>query len=173
MFRTLGEKIKFLRKGNKLTQKELANKVGYTSKSTISKIEKNIIKLDFFTLMEFCEALNTTIDFLLFDIKPSIIRQYKMFEDSYLNFKNNETTLLYKGEKMNLINIYGFYKKQSEETNYCLEYCVYEINLENSEKFILCDSNGKVFETFETELQLLKYLLENKYRQLSYSIDTW
>ena len=75
---------------------------------------------------------------------------------------------------MNLINIYGFYKQQPEEKySFGLEYCAYEVNLENFEKFILCDPNGNVAKDFKSETELLKYLLNNNYKQLKYSIETW
>lgn len=61
----IGERIKFLRKKNNMTQKDLADKLHYTSNTTITKIEKNIIDISQRQILAFAKALNTTPAYLL------------------------------------------------------------------------------------------------------------
>ncbi|EUJ33643.1 DNA-binding protein [Listeria floridensis FSL S10-1187] len=62
-----GEKLISLRKKNRLTQKELAKKIGVTP-STISKYENSTHRPPIFMLAKLAETLGTTTDFLLDDV---------------------------------------------------------------------------------------------------------
>lgn len=62
----LGDKVKLLRKGMKLTQQKLAETIG-VSQSTIGMIEGNKQGASNDTLIKLATALNTTVDFLLSD----------------------------------------------------------------------------------------------------------
>lgn len=62
----LGDKVKLLRKQNKITQQELA-KALKLSRSTIAMIESNKQGASNDTLLKLSKALNTTIDYLLSD----------------------------------------------------------------------------------------------------------
>lgn len=57
---TMGNKIKNLRIKKGFTQEELAKKMGYTSRSTINKIEKGLVDLPQSKLVELAKILNTT-----------------------------------------------------------------------------------------------------------------
>ncbi len=59
----LGEKIRQKRKELGLTQEELANMVGYTSKSTITKIENNKIDVSMDKIELIANALNVSPQF--------------------------------------------------------------------------------------------------------------
>lgn len=61
----IGDKIKYLRKKNNMTQRELADKLNYTSNTTIAKIEKNVIDISQRQILAFAKALNTTPAYLL------------------------------------------------------------------------------------------------------------
>lgn len=61
----LGEKIKRIRKEKKLTQQQLANIVGYNSKSTISEIEKGTNDIPTEKLHLIAKALNVNISDLI------------------------------------------------------------------------------------------------------------
>lgn len=56
----IGTKIKKLRESLKLTQEELAKKVGYTSKSSVNKVEKGEVDLSQSKIELFAKALGTT-----------------------------------------------------------------------------------------------------------------
>lgn len=57
---TLGERIRELRKQAGLTQEELAKEVGYSNKTSISKIESDILDVNQSTIIALARALNTT-----------------------------------------------------------------------------------------------------------------
>lgn len=61
MLKQLGENIKKLRIEKKITQDELARLVGYTSRSTINKIEKGKIDIPQSKILEFAK---------IFDVSP-------------------------------------------------------------------------------------------------------
>ena len=62
---TLGERIKKRRKELKLTQEELAKKLGYKSLTTINKIESNINDITTEKVKDFAKALETSIPYLM------------------------------------------------------------------------------------------------------------
>ena len=61
----IGERIKKMRKSKKLTQKMIADKVG-TSLSVISRWETGERYMNSFNLINICEALEVSADYLLF-----------------------------------------------------------------------------------------------------------
>jgi transcriptional regulator with XRE-family HTH domain len=62
---TVGDNILYMRKRLGWTQEELANKMGYKSKSTINKIELGINDIPQSKIVKFAEVLNTTPAFLM------------------------------------------------------------------------------------------------------------
>lgn len=65
-YKTLGERIRKLRLDNKLTQEDLAEIIG-KSDNFISKIESNNSSISLNTLVSLTKALNTSMDYLLFE----------------------------------------------------------------------------------------------------------
>lgn len=62
----IGDKIKEFRLEKGWTQKELAQKMGYSDKTAISKIEKNINDVNQSTIKKFAEAFGCDVtDFFL------------------------------------------------------------------------------------------------------------
>ena len=61
----VGENVRRLRIARGLTQEELANRVGYTSKSTINKIEQGVNELTQNKIEKFAEALSTSPSVLM------------------------------------------------------------------------------------------------------------
>ena len=61
----IGERIKRLRVSQKLTQDELAIKSGYTSRSSINKIEKGLVDLPRSKIVDIANALGTTPSYLM------------------------------------------------------------------------------------------------------------
>lgn len=59
-----GDRVRDLRIGKGITQDELAKMVGYSSRSTINKIEKNERNVDQSMIVKFAKALDTTPTFL-------------------------------------------------------------------------------------------------------------
>ena len=61
----IGERIKIRREELGLSQDELAEKMGYKSRSTIAKIEKGVNDVSQRTTVKFAEALNTSVAYLM------------------------------------------------------------------------------------------------------------
>jgi transcriptional regulator with XRE-family HTH domain len=62
---SVGLRIRELRYNNNMTQEELALKVGYTSRSSINKIEKGMVDLPQSKIAEIADALDTTPGYLM------------------------------------------------------------------------------------------------------------
>ena len=61
----VGFRISMLRKAKGITQDTLAQKVGYTSRSTINKIEKGLVDIPQSKIIDIAEALDTTPAYLM------------------------------------------------------------------------------------------------------------
>ena len=62
---SIGERIRSRRMALKMSQDELAKKLGYSSRSAINKIEKGINDVSQSKLFDFAKALRTTPTYLL------------------------------------------------------------------------------------------------------------
>lgn len=62
---TLGERIKKLRLETGLTQEELAKEIGYSTKTSISKIENDVLDINQSTIVALARALKTTPSVLM------------------------------------------------------------------------------------------------------------
>ena len=63
-FKRIGEKLRTIRLSKNLTQEYIANAVDINT-SHISNIENNRVKVSLSTLVQICNALDTTIDYVL------------------------------------------------------------------------------------------------------------
>lgn len=61
----IGERIRLRREELDMTQDELANALGYTSRSTIAKIENGANKLKQSMILKIAEALSTTPAYIM------------------------------------------------------------------------------------------------------------
>ena len=77
----IGEKIKEIRIKNGLSQEQLAKELGYTSKSTITKLETGVNNISVDKLELFAQKFNVIIDELFDDFAKNegfiIIDKYK------------------------------------------------------------------------------------------------
>ena len=91
----VGLRIRELRYKNKMTQEELALKVGYTSRSSINKIEKGLVDLPQSKIAEIAEALGTTPTYLMGweDLTPMDDFVYQPIEPEH-NLTPSEQALL-------------------------------------------------------------------------------
>ncbi len=62
---TLGERIRDLRQKAGLTQEELAKDIGYSTKTSISKIENDVLDINQSTIVALARALKTTPSVLM------------------------------------------------------------------------------------------------------------
>lgn len=83
---TLGERVKMLRQKVGLTQEELAKEIGYSTKTSISKIENDILDINQSTTIALARALKTT---------PSVIMGWEEVEENVTiqNTPQEETLL--------------------------------------------------------------------------------
>lgn len=63
---SIGLRIRTLRQAKRLTQEELAQRAGYTSRSSINKIEKGIVDLPRSKIIELANALGVSPSYILF-----------------------------------------------------------------------------------------------------------
>jgi transcriptional regulator with XRE-family HTH domain len=61
----IGDRIRIRREELGLTQQQLADRLGYKSKTTINKIESGINGISQKRIVAFAHALNTTIEYLM------------------------------------------------------------------------------------------------------------
>lgn len=89
-FERIGEKLRTIRLSKNLTQEYIAN-VADVNTSHISNIENNRVKVSLSTLVQICNALDTTVDYVLseeYTDSTSAIEQEILHE---LHACNNET----------------------------------------------------------------------------------
>lgn len=81
----LGKKIKRIRKSLSMTQRQLADKIGYSQTSTITKIENGSINISNVKVQEIAIALGVNISDLLEDNKPKVNNDPYFIDTSFLN----------------------------------------------------------------------------------------
>ena len=87
-FKQIGEKIKKIRLSKNLTQEYIANMADVNT-SHISNIENNRVKVSLSTLVQICNALNVTVDYILSEeykepstaIEQEILDELKLCSD--------------------------------------------------------------------------------------------
>ena len=90
--RPIGEIIKERRLKLGLTQEQLAQKLGYKSKSTINKIELGINDISQRKIVRFADALDTTASYLMgWTSNPSKTAVYEHFTDNSYELIRDET----------------------------------------------------------------------------------
>ncbi len=62
---TIGERVSVRRKELGMTQEELAQKLGYSGRSSITKIEKGVQQLTQSKIKQIANALDTTTDYIM------------------------------------------------------------------------------------------------------------
>lgn len=101
----IGDMIKQRREELGWTQQELADKMGYTSKSTITRIEKGYNDVSQSNIIKFAEVLDVSISYLMqWDTVPDSDKTYERLSlyarefaerFSHLNSANRENVLRY------------------------------------------------------------------------------
>ncbi len=99
---SFGERLKFLRQDNKLTQTELANKIN-TTQGTIGKWENGKLEPNIEKLIELSMELGTDMDYLL---GKDTITSYKLSFDDFEEFTNRKAkkTKLFEERRDMLLN---------------------------------------------------------------------
>lgn len=90
----IGERVKIRREELGMTQEELANKIGYKHKSSISYIEKGKNDIPISDVYKFADALCTTVQYLMeldkFESRRNVCEfcRYKKLIDAYNSADN-------------------------------------------------------------------------------------
>ncbi|WP_250277407.1 helix-turn-helix domain-containing protein [[Clostridium] colinum] len=100
----IGERIKTLREEKGITQDELATKLGYTSRSSIAKIESGKTDISQSKVKEIAEILNTTTSYLI-DGTENILTQKDEKDiakkmDSLIEQIDTQDALMFDGEPL-------------------------------------------------------------------------
>ena len=98
------ERIKTLREEKGITQDELATKLGYTSRSSIAKIESGKTDISQSKVKEIAEILNTTTSYLM-DGNENILNQKDEKDiakkmDSLIEQIDTQDALMFDGEPL-------------------------------------------------------------------------
>lgn len=111
----LGSKIKSLRENMGLTQEELGKKVGYTSRSSINKVENGDVDLPRSKIIAFAHALNTTPAYLMgWDEPPEEPEILEKFPDDIVILARGAKTLT--KDQIDLVkNLIDNMNKQNED----------------------------------------------------------
>lgn len=91
---TTGDRIREMREARGMTQGELALACGYTSRSTINKIEKGAYETRLSTIQKIAKALNCDPDYLVFGERDDMINEIKQLFDQ-LTPEQQEATLAF------------------------------------------------------------------------------
>lgn len=122
----LGDRIKEIRRDQGLSQEDLAKELGYTSRSTIAKIEKGVNEISFDKLQLLMEKYDVEINELFDDFA------YKAGEKVISN--NNYKTTAYVKSIISDYNIDNLSLKEINESNF-YDVCNLEVK-ENQQDFV-------------------------------------
>ncbi|WP_288866852.1 helix-turn-helix transcriptional regulator [uncultured Sneathia sp.] len=86
----LGDKIRKYRKSIGMTQSELAEKVGYTNRSTLTHIEKGLIDIPTEKLHLIAQALGVSVSDLLEDNKKKAYNEPYHVDTSFLSSEEQQ-----------------------------------------------------------------------------------
>ncbi|MFV0553052.1 MAG: helix-turn-helix domain-containing protein [Anaerorhabdus sp.] len=108
---SIGEKIKERRLQLNMSQDELANKLGYSSRSSINKIELGINDITQSKVKDFADALQTT---------PAFLMEWEEEKEDDISFDDfrfalyGEVKDLTEGQKEDLLNFARFLKSNNK-----------------------------------------------------------
>lgn len=80
----IGDRVRSRRTELGMSQEELAKKVGYTSRSTVNKIEKGTRNPKAEDVKKIASALNVDFDYLLGDIMIETVKKREIADESHL-----------------------------------------------------------------------------------------
>jgi transcriptional regulator with XRE-family HTH domain len=89
----IGENIRRIREERGMTQEELAIRVGYTSKSTINKIEQGVNEVRQNKIVEFAKALGTSPAVLMGWVNEEVDKKNDAIADIVLKLRKDDELL--------------------------------------------------------------------------------
>lgn len=112
MLRNVGQRIRFERKMQNLSQQELAEKVGYADKGLISRIESGSLNLSMDKLIKIADALHVDVTDLLMDPEPmekKVEKDVMLYDVSDISTEGQERIKEY----INMIRSAELWQKQN------------------------------------------------------------
>ena len=112
MLRKVGQRIRFERKMQNLSQQELAEKVGYADKGLISRIESGSLNLSMDKLIKIADALHVDVTDLLMDPEPmekKVEKEVMLYDVSDISTEGQERIKEY----INMIRSAELWQKQN------------------------------------------------------------
>ena len=112
MLRKVGQRIRFERKMQNLSQQELAEKVGYADKGLISRIESGSLNLSMDKLIKIADALHVDVTDLLIDPEPmekKVEKDVMLYDVSDISTEGQERIKEY----INMIRSAELWQKQN------------------------------------------------------------
>ena len=89
----IGENIRRIREANGLTQEELAQRMGYKSKSTINKIELGINDIPQSKIVKFANCLNTSPSVLMGWVSEETNKKNDVLADIVMQLRKDDELL--------------------------------------------------------------------------------
>lgn len=89
----IGENVRRLRIARGLTQEELAKRVGYTSKTTINKIEQCVNDIPQSKILKFADALSTTPSVLMGWVNEEVDKKNDAIVDIVMKLRKDDELL--------------------------------------------------------------------------------
>ena len=89
----IGKRIRTLREKYGMTQEELAHRVGYTSKTTINKIEMGVNDIQQNKIVRFAQALHTTPGVLMGWVEEEVSEKNDVLANLVLQLRKDEELL--------------------------------------------------------------------------------
>ena len=89
----IGKRIRTLREKYGMTQEELAHRVGYTSKTTINKIEMGVNDIQQNKIVRFAQALHTTPGALMGWVEEEVREENGALADLFLQLQRDNELL--------------------------------------------------------------------------------
>lgn len=110
-----GQRLRFARKAKGLTQKELAEKMGFKTHSTINQYETGKSKPGHDDLIKLADILDVSMDYLS---GRTDVKNIVHIEEDLENFLNKEGPIVYKGHVLT--------SEQAERAREVLEFVLFQ-----------------------------------------------
>lgn len=161
-YKLLGANIKSYRKASRITQQELADRIGRT-KNSVQKYEKGLVKIPNNVIEKIAMELNVPISKLIQNVQDSVFSKHPFAER--MNAVSKPGIQETKKQRKCLLGMLRLIYDSVDEINEKGE------SLDQSEKYIVIHSEGKEICLSKDQFYALFRLVENMLKQMVEVID--